>query len=279
MNWYSIEAKGETAQVWLYDEIGAWGIGAKDFIAELSGVKAKTIDLHVNSPGGEVFDGTAIYNALRRHPAKVTTYIDGLAASIASVIALAGDRVVAAANSLYMIHNPHGLVVGEAGDMRRTADLLDKVRETMVGTYAAKTKKGEDEIRALLDAESWFTAAEAVEAGFVDEVGEEQDLAACAKFVPILAKLGAQHVPNALGQRKALPSEREVERALRQAGCSQTDAKSILARGYAGAHRDGAAPSEPPQPAPARRDAGTVAAARRDKVAELMTRVHAITRT
>ena len=198
--WFEIRAEAdEEAEVWIYDEMGAEGpfsetVSAKEMIDKLKSLKAQRIALHINSPGGSVFDGQAIYNALRRHPATVTSYIDGVAASIAGVVALAGDSVVMADNALFMIHDPHGLVVGTAGDMVKMADLLNKVADTIAGVYVAKTGKPLDEIRATMAEETWYTAAEAKAAGFVDKVGEAVDLAACAHFdlTPY------RHVPPAL---------------------------------------------------------------------------------
>ena len=154
MKWYEIRAKDDVSEIWLYDEIGLWGIGAKEFIAELNAIKSPSIDMHINSPGGEVFDGAAIYNAIKRHPAKITTYIDGIAASIASVIALAAPKVIIAETAIYMMHNPSGLCLGTSIDMRKTADILDKICETMIGAYVGKSGKSEEEIKALLDAET-----------------------------------------------------------------------------------------------------------------------------
>lgn len=199
-SWYEIRnAAADIAEVYIYDQIGEdWftggGVTAKRFVNELADVKAREIHLHVNSPGGSVFDGVAIFNALQRHPAKVTTYIDGLAASIASVIALAGDQVVMAANSLFMIHNPWGGVQGTAEDMRKMADVLDKVRETLVNTYEDRTTLSRDELEAALDAETWFTAQEALAAGFVDEVSAPMQVAASFD----LAQLPFRHAPKAM---------------------------------------------------------------------------------
>jgi len=146
MKWYEIKNKAEKAEIWIYDQIGEdfWtggGTTAKAFQKELSAVTASQIDLHINSPGGEVFDGITIYNLLKQHPATITTYIDGIAASIASVIALVGDKVVMAENALYMMHNPSGMVVGNADDMRSMADVLDKVRGSMLKVYSGKAGK------------------------------------------------------------------------------------------------------------------------------------------
>ena len=186
-DFYSIKAKADkTAEVWVYEQIGEdfWGDGvsAKNFTKELKALDATAIDLHINSPGGAVFDGHAIYNALKAHPAIVTTYIDGLAASIASVIALAGDKVVMADNALFMIHEPWGMAMGTADDMRKTADVLDKTRDTIVGVYQDKTRKDEQELRDAMSAETWYSASEALDAGFVDEVGAALQVAACADW-------------------------------------------------------------------------------------------------
>ena len=223
MSWYKIENKADRAEIWIYEEIGEdfWtggGVTSKNFQKELSAIKASQIDLHINSPGGAVFDGVAIYNLIKQHPANVTTYIDGIAASIASVIALAGDKVVMAANALYMMHNPSGMVMGTAADMRSLADVLDKIRGTMGGVYAAKSGQADSVISSMLDAETWMTADEAKELGFVDEIADEMDLAACAKFVPIMAKAGFKHIPNSINASTAVPTVKDAEKGLRDAG-------------------------------------------------------------
>ncbi len=270
MKWYEIKAKADKAEIWIYEMIGEdfWtggGITAKNFQKELSEIKASQIDLHINSPGGVVFDGITIYNLIKQHPANVTTYIDGLAASIASVIALAGDKVIMAANALYMIHNPTGLAMGTARDMRDLADVLDKIAGTMVGTYVSKTEKSEEDIREMLDAETWMTAEEAKEHGFIDEIAEEMDMAACAKFVPAMAKAGFKHIPKNFSAKKELPSKREIERGLVDAlGLTQKQAKAILAEGYKADYRDDDAADVPDPSGQTQRDVDP--AAQRDVV-------------
>jgi ATP-dependent protease ClpP protease subunit len=177
-DWYRItnSVSGGTAQVHIYDEIGYWGITASDFMRDLSQVNATDIDLHLNSPGGEIFDGIAIMNALRSHPANVTTYVDSLAASIASVIAMAGDRIVMAPNSQMMIHDGSGLCIGNAADMRQTAELLDRQSDNIADIYAKRAGGTVAEWRALMTAETWYTADEAVEAGLADEVASVHSL-------------------------------------------------------------------------------------------------------
>lgn len=197
--WYEIKnAAADVAEVYIYDQIGYdwWtdgGVQAKNFMGELNAITSPEIHLHINSPGGSVFDGVAIYNGLVRHKAKVTTFIDGLAASIASIIALAGERVVMAENALFMIHNPWGGVQGDAADMRKMADVLDKIRDTLVNTYEARTSMSRDELVALLDAETWYDAAEALAAGFVDEIAGAQRVAASFD----LSQFPFRHAPKA----------------------------------------------------------------------------------
>lgn len=169
--WFRIENKAaDSADIFLYDEIGSWGTSANDFVKELRDVKASAIDVHINSPGGECYDGLAIFNALRGHKANVTVYIDGLAASAASFVAMAGDRIVAERNATVMIHNAHAVGVGDAEDMRKMADMLDRMSETIAGIYAERAGGTVAQWRARMKTETWFSADEAVAAGLVDEV-------------------------------------------------------------------------------------------------------------
>lgn len=183
-SWYEIraEAGADHAEVFIYDQIGeGWfteGVTAKRFAQELAALKVSSIDLRLNSPGGSVFDGTAIANAIERHPATVTAHVDGLAASIASVIALAADKVVMAANALFMIHEPRGGAWGTREDMQKMADVLAKVTDVMVGVYGRRSALTDEEIRAAMAAETWYTAEEALEVGFADEVTEPTQAAA-----------------------------------------------------------------------------------------------------
>ena len=180
--WFEIKALGSSAEISIYDEIGGWGVSAKDFMLSLKEIGAVTdITLRLNSPGGSVFDGMAIYNQLAAHKAEVTVYIDGLAASMASVIAMAGDLIVMPENAMMMIHNPWTLTAGDAEELRNNADLLDKIKSNMLGAYSKRTGKSEDEISALMDAETWFTGKEAVEQGFADESLQPLDVAASVR--------------------------------------------------------------------------------------------------
>lgn len=231
---YRIENKANEATIYLYDEISFWGVSAEQFIKDLNALDASTIHLRINSPGGAVFDGTAIYNAIKQHKAHVVTHIDGLAASIASIIALAGDEVMIAENAYMMIHEAWGIVIGYAEDMRKEADLLDKLTGTIANTYMAKTGKELDEIKEMMKAETWLTGQEALDAGFVDAV--EEDGKEENKAQPTLFDLTVfNNVPDALKEtEKTIPSKAELETVLRHAGCSQRAAKAILSEGYPG---------------------------------------------
>lgn len=178
------EAESDEAEILVYDSIGAdWfgeGVTAKQFIRDLGALDANMITVRINSAGGDVFEGLAIHNAIRRHKAAVVVEIDALAASIASIIALAGDEVRMADNAFFMIHDPSGLEWGTAEDMRAMADLLDKVGGSLASVYAAKTGKSVEEMQALMHAETWFDAQEAKSIGLVDVVTKGKKMAARA---------------------------------------------------------------------------------------------------
>lgn len=150
-------------------------ISAKQFSEELKKIPStvSTINVRINSPGGSVFDGIAIYNRLKQHKAKKVVYIDGLAASIASVIALAGDEIKIGEGALYMIHLPWTFSMGNRMDLENTVGRLMDVEEQMLGIYAKRTKLDRSEIRSMLEKETWMSAEEAVEKGFVDSKVED----------------------------------------------------------------------------------------------------------
>lgn len=193
---------GDHAEIMIYSVIGTsiWGdtVDPKNFVEELADLDVKTISLRINSPGGSVTDGWAIANAVKRHPADVTAYVDGMCGSIATIIALAADRVVMARNSTFMIHNPSGLTWGDAAMHRQTADTLEGMQTQIVATYLAKSTKTEAEIRDAMNAEKWMTPDEALAWGFCDTISDEDvDVAATAQFdVRFLATF--EHPPSEL---------------------------------------------------------------------------------
>lgn len=172
-NWFRIENSVEdddSTDVYVYDSIGGWfGMYADEFIEALGEVTTSKINLRLNSPGGSVFEGIAIANAIRSHPATVTVYVDALAASIASVIALAGDRVVMMPQAQYMVHNASGACYGDATEMTKMADLLDKQSRNIAEAYAQHTGRPLAEWQDYMANETWFTAEEAVAVGLADE--------------------------------------------------------------------------------------------------------------
>lgn len=186
-DWCRIEASSaggaeSSADVYVYDEIGYWGTSAKDFAAQLVDLDVDLIRLHINSPGGNAWDGVAIMNALRRHRARVEVTVDGLAASAASLIAMAGDHIVMSRSATLMIHDAAGLTVGTATAMRETADILDKLSDSYADTYAKRGGGTRDEWRTRMRAETWYSAEEAVQAGLADEWDGARDSAAVASF-------------------------------------------------------------------------------------------------
>jgi len=177
--WYKITNKAsDIADVYLFNDIGTFGITAQSFIDEIKEYENKELNIHINSLGGEVFEGMAIYSIIQRRKAKTTVYIEGIAASIASVIALAADEVIMSENSLLMIHNAWGGTQGDAKDMRKQADVLDKITNEIAEVYVKKTRMPYSQIEEMMNEETWLTAEEAVALGFVDSISEPIKVAA-----------------------------------------------------------------------------------------------------
>lgn len=162
----------DEATIYVYDVIDAdWGVGAQDVIAAINSAKdAKVLNIRINSPGGSVFEGRAIMEAIKRFDGKTVAHIDSLAASAATSIALAADEVVMADGALFMIHNASGMVWGDKNDMRDTANLLEKVELSIVTDYTTKTGLDPQAVIEMMDAETWMTAQEALDKKFVDRV-------------------------------------------------------------------------------------------------------------
>lgn len=169
-SWYRIQNAAKTAEVYIYDTIGDWGVTAKDFVAELRGIKAQRIDLHINSYGGAVFDGVAIYNALLNHPAHITSIVDGIAASAASFIAMAGEEIEVEKTARIMIHDASGVCIGNAKDMREHAELLDELSNMIAEIYADRAGGGIEAWRDYMLAETWFSAERAVEVKLANRI-------------------------------------------------------------------------------------------------------------
>ncbi|MHB0925879.1 MAG: ClpP-like prohead protease/major capsid protein fusion protein [Gallionellaceae bacterium] len=196
--WYSIRAskRGEVkaAEILIYGDIGeSWDgetVAAKDFVKELAALDAAQITVRINSVGGSVHDGIAIYNAIKRHPASITVIIDSVAYSVASLIAMAGDTVEMAENALLMIHAPWTYTAGNSAEMRELADVLDTYAQAMSTSYAAKTGRPQAEMLALLTdgADHYYTAAEALEEKFIDTIVQAMPLAASSDREAMIAR-------------------------------------------------------------------------------------------
>ena len=219
---FDVVAKSDNeAEVFLYEAVVSdeaeaeyWGgVAPQPFVKALREIKAGTIHLRINSPGGSVFAARAIEQALREHPAKVIAHIDGLAASAATFIAMAADEIVIAPGSLFMIHKAWSIAFGNADDMMETAGLLEKIDGTLVDTYAARTGGDKAQIADWMAAETWFTADEAVQHGFADKVAGQ---GASARWdLSAYAKAPAQQAPK---------PEPEPEKA------AKADASALLRR-------------------------------------------------
>lgn len=199
-SWYTVQASGEAEQrsieIFVYGEIGAWGITANEFVQALHAIDdgVSPVIVAFNSIGGDLFDGLAIHNALSRLGERCTGRVDALAASAASVAVCGAHRVVIAANAMLMIHNPYTFTGGDAEDFRRVADVLDQTLEAIIAAYKAKAPDiDEAELRRMVNAETWLTANEAVALGLADEVGDGLKVSACLGQGSVLQRF--QHAP------------------------------------------------------------------------------------
>lgn len=178
-SWYEIQARVDnSADVYLYDAIGVFGVTASQFVNEIRNLKAKTLNLYLNSPGGDAFDGVAIYNSLRRHPATVNVVVDSLAASAASFIAQAGDTRTMAMGSMMMIHEGRGIAMGPTTTMEKMAEELHLMDDNIAGIYAERAGGTKEEWRERMAAETWYNAEKAQEAGLADGVTADVQIAA-----------------------------------------------------------------------------------------------------
>lgn len=214
----SAKTNAET-EIDLYGEIGFWGVTARDFRAALDQVDTPKLILNINSPGGDVFDGIAIYNDLLAHKSYVVVRVTGVAASAASLIAMAGDTIEIAENAFFMIHNAWSVAVGDARVMTSKAKLLSKIDNEIADTYAARTGGDLADIKQQMDDETWLSGDEAVDQGFADEViplNERTDNSADFEFKNF------KNVPRALKQTRAMA---KAKPAVKSAEPTHTDAE------------------------------------------------------
>lgn len=223
-DWFTVNnLESDTPEIFIYDVIGWPFNDINELVRALSDMKGKTPLARINSPGGDVFDGFALYNAFSSHQGGVNVRIESLAASIASVIAMGGKKVEAYPNAMLMVHNSWTVVAGNRAELIETADLLEKIDGNILDSYTKKTKIGKREMRDMMDAVTWMTAKEMKEKGFIDSIIDGK--AAKAQFdLSIFA-----NCPDELrGEGREL-TERDAERALRDAGFSRHKAKALLA--------------------------------------------------
>lgn len=196
-----------------YEDTDTSAAGFRNALKSLGDVKS--INLHINSPGGSVFEGIAIYNMLKQNSARINVYIDGLAASIASVIAMSGDAIFMPSNSMMMVHNPWVMAIGNASELRKQADDLDQITKSSVQTYLAKAgdKLDEKTLTQLMDDETWLTAQEAVDYGLADEVMEPNKAVASInkQFVSRYRHVPEQLIKQAEHDDNKLSSEQNLE--------------------------------------------------------------------
>ena len=195
------------------DEFDEGGVTAVSFVRALRDADGEDVTIHINSSGGSVFDANTMAEALRGYKGHTTASIEGLAASAASYFALTADDVVINPSALMMIHNPWDFAVGDAEDMRKKADMLDKARSTISAQYARKTGRTVDEIEGLMDAETWFTAQEAVEFGFVDRMSDSEPIAACVRCEDMKRFRNAPEGLLASDEKAKNPSDEKDEKA------------------------------------------------------------------
>jgi ATP-dependent protease ClpP protease subunit len=230
-------AGSNEATVYVYDYIGWLGVEAEPFVRELAALQVDTIHVRINSPGGDVFDGRTIANALKHHRAHVVCHVDGLAASIASIIAIAGDEVRMAEGSFMMVHNPWVFAIGDANDLRELAYTLDKIGASLRDSYVQRSGIDAGEIQRMMDEETWMDAAEAVALGFADVAeGQEGDESASARFDLSVFDHAPEQLAAAHGERRKRsrpPTIRECEARFREdLGLSHAEARRAAAAVY-----------------------------------------------
>lgn len=192
---FEIVAASDETTIYLYDVIDNWyGVDSESFIKQLNDIDTSVINLRINSPGGDVFDARAIQTAIKQHKARVVAHIDGLAASAATYIALGADEVRMADGAFFMIHKGWTIALGNSDDFKKTADLLDKVDDSIANDYRAKTGLDKDELIQMMSDETWMSAEEAFEKGFVDSISDTETVDASFDL-SVYDKAPAQSAP------------------------------------------------------------------------------------
>lgn len=225
------QIKAETDELYIYGVIGDWfdELEGKQLVDKINSYSGDLV-IHLNSPGGNVFDGIAVHNAIKARKGNTEIIVDGIAASIASVIAMAADKLTMAEGSFLMIHNAWSVAIGDSAEMRKMADTLDKVSGEIRGFYKRKTGIDESNLQTMMDAETWLTAKEAKDQGFADKILEDEaEIDASLDLSPF------SNVPRAL--KAAVKGDkpktiRDFENLLRNAGFSRSEAKAVASGGF-----------------------------------------------
>jgi len=276
-NRHEIQNKATEATVYLYGDIGGWfGVDQLEFIKEFNTIDAGTIHLRVDSSGGDVFAARAIKTAIMQHKAKVIAHIDGIAASAASFLVMGADEIEIVNGGFIMIHNAMSFIdiLGYFNaddlqklidDLGKEKDLHGKINESIAADYMKKSGNSKEKVLEWMAAETWFTAQEALENKFADRIydGEPVD---GSYDLSIFAK-----TPEAVKQRNKNLSKRTLEKALRDAGLTNKEAKKILAEGFKDDHRDDELSADPPPATADQRDVDSTAP-KKDRVVDLLTR-------
>lgn len=211
---FSYDAK--KGEIYIYDVIGDpdWGmIGAMQVIDALKEMSGQRVKVRINTPGGSVDQGIAIYNALKRHEGGVDTVVDGLAASMGSYLMLAGENRTATRNAMIMIHNPWSIAMGDSNQFRKEADILDKYAERMLPDYAAVTGKTAEELKLLLDAETWYVGQEIVDNGFAQSLDDDDGQEATTRGLKTIAakSIAAGSAPKSLFEKRSKAISQSID--------------------------------------------------------------------
>ncbi|WP_020481092.1 head maturation protease, ClpP-related [Methylomonas sp. MK1] len=227
-NWYNTKnLTATTAKISIHNEIGYGGISASEFINEIQALgNVTTIELHIHSPGGNLLDGLAIYSTLRNHPAKVLGHVDGLAASAASIILMAADRITMPEDAYLMIHNAQGGAFGDAAELRDMAALMEKLQGSAADIYVRRTGLDRQTILDMMAKESWLSATEAKTLGFCDEVIGRVGLAAKSRPFDHRFKMSPMSEPDF----DEVENERDFERLLRDLHFTKREATAFVSR-------------------------------------------------
>lgn len=203
-------------EIYIYDVIGdpEWGmVGAIQVVDALKKMEGKRVTVRINTPGGSVDEGIPMFNAMTRHPGGVNTVVDGLAASMGSYLMLAGVERSIAKNSMVMIHNPMTIAWGNAIELRKSADVLDKYLDRMLPDYSAKTGKTVDELKPLLDAETWYVGQEIIDNGFALTMDDREADEPMTKGLKMIASksIAAQLAPKALFEKRIKAVQQSID--------------------------------------------------------------------